>query len=536
MVMSDPTASVNARVGTWIKGKYHLDRLLGVGGMAAVYAATHRNKKRFAVKMLHPELSHQAEIRARFLREGYVANTVDHPGAVAVLDDDVAEDGSAFLVMELLEGETVEAISARTPSLPLRAVLDLARQLLEVLAAAHEKGIVHRDIKPANLLLTRTGQLKVLDFGIARLRDGQEGLARTRTGLALGTPAFMAPEQALGKSGQVDAQTDVWAVGATMFTLLTNRFVHQAETAQEQMVFAATRTAPSLAAASPETPAQVVDLVARALAFDKAARWPSAAAMRDAVDEASAALFPERVAPDSLLRGLVSSHVGFSSPPPATPPPTVDTPIASGHTAMGAGMESVRRTPARGLMVAIGLLVLAGAAGAATLWIRHSRAASTAEGVPPPMPASGGSLASADPAASASASASPSSSPTGEPEPSAQDSALAVVSAAPSSKLPHASHTASATRPPPPEPTGSLEPVMPSACNDARGGDCPSNGFCQFGVGNRCGRNRAGVCKQRPRVCTDPPTAICGCDGRTYASRCEAWKVGVSVASVGSCL
>src|ERR1700758_2705979 len=96
-----------ARVGTTLNGKYRLDKLLGVGGMASVYAATHRNNKRLAVKVLHAELSIHADLRQRFMREGYVANTVDHPGAVAVLDDDVTEDGAAFLVMELLLGETL---------------------------------------------------------------------------------------------------------------------------------------------------------------------------------------------------------------------------------------------------------------------------------------------------------------------------------------------------------------------------------------------------------------------------------------------
>src|SRR6516162_9346745 len=102
-----------SRVGSTLKGKYRLDRVLGVGGMATVYAATHRNGKEFAIKVLHPELSVIGEIRSRFLREGYLANRVKHPGAVAVLDDDVTEDGSAFLVMELLHGDTVERLWER---------------------------------------------------------------------------------------------------------------------------------------------------------------------------------------------------------------------------------------------------------------------------------------------------------------------------------------------------------------------------------------------------------------------------------------
>src|SRR5215813_9714153 len=124
--------SVAARVGRVLNGKWRLDALLGVGGMAAVYAATHRNQKRVAVKILLPELSNDGEVRARFLREGYAANTIGHPGAVSVLDDDVTEDGSAFLVMELLEGETVEARWERKGNqLDLIEALTVADQLLD---------------------------------------------------------------------------------------------------------------------------------------------------------------------------------------------------------------------------------------------------------------------------------------------------------------------------------------------------------------------------------------------------------------------
>ena len=184
-------AKAQARIGAVLRGKYRLDRVLGVGGMAAVFAATHRNGKEFAVKLLHPEPSLQADMRARFLREGYVANAVKHAGAVTVIDDDVTEDGSAFLVMELLEGKTVEAVwdeRAGRRTLDLRVVVAVAMQLLDVLAAAHKNHVVHRDVKPANLFITRDGQLKVLDFGIARIRDMATGFAATQSELHPGDP------------------------------------------------------------------------------------------------------------------------------------------------------------------------------------------------------------------------------------------------------------------------------------------------------------------------------------------------------------
>jgi eukaryotic-like serine/threonine-protein kinase len=305
----EPTGAV--RVGTWLRDKYHLDRVLGEGGMATVYAATHRNKKRFAVKMLLPQFSLHMDIRARFLREGYLANTVDHPGAVAVLDDDVAEDGSAFLVMELLEGVTVESLCddpGRRIDTP--AVLSLAYQLLDVLAAAHAKGVVHRDIKPANLFVTRSGIVKVLDFGIARLREGDE-LSTTRTGVHMGTPAFMSPEQAGGRMSQIDARSDLWSVGATLFYLLTKRNVHSGETAQHVMMLTATTQADTIVSVEPGIPAELGRIIDRALALNKKDRWPDASAMRDAVGAAFLALAGVPVSPAPLTENARGS--GWSS-------------------------------------------------------------------------------------------------------------------------------------------------------------------------------------------------------------------------------
>lgn len=284
-------APVTARLGRTLCGKYRLDHVLGVGGVAAVYAATHRNRKRFAIKLLHPEVSSDDITRQRFLREGYAANSVRHPGAVAVLDDDVAEDGSAFLVMELLEGRSLEDIwAARGGALPVHTALWLGRQLLDVLEAAHARDILHRDIKPGNLFLTHEGALKVLDFGLARLLE--PSLQRITAGdVPLGTPAFMAPEQALGKASEIDARADLWAVGATLFTLISGALVHEGSSSRELTASAETEPARSLASVCPQLSPAIIELVDRALSFDKASRWPHAAAMRDALDAAQLAAF-----------------------------------------------------------------------------------------------------------------------------------------------------------------------------------------------------------------------------------------------------
>ncbi len=281
-----------SRIGTYLRGKYLIDDVIGIGGMGVVFAVTHRNRKRFAVKVLHPELAISDDTRKRFVREGYIANSVDHPGVVEVLDDDLDEAGSAFLVMELLEGASIAAL-CQSPGKPLlpKEALTVAHQLLEVLEAAHAKAIIHRDIKPANLFLTDDGQVKVLDFGIAHLREAATNDHATLTGTRLGTPAFMAPEQALGKTRELDAQTDLWAVGATLFTMLSGKLVHGSENAAQAVVSAATKPAPPLSSIAPDTPESLVTLVDKALSFDKTSRFESAAAMGEEVSRVHRELY-----------------------------------------------------------------------------------------------------------------------------------------------------------------------------------------------------------------------------------------------------
>jgi serine/threonine-protein kinase len=270
-----------ARIGSFVKDKWQLDRLLGVGGMACVYAATHRNKKRAALKMLHRELSSDPAIRERFLREGYLANSVGHRGAVAVDDDDVAEDGSAFIVMELLDGETLdERWRRKGRRLPLDEVLVVGDQVLDTLAAAHEQGVVHRDLKPENLFLTRDGVVKLLDFGIGRLRETKGLPSTTLSGAAMGTPAFMAPEQARGRWDEVDGQTDLWALGATLFTLLAGEYVHEGETVNETLALAVTQPARSIRALRPDLPPAAAAFIDRALQYAKPQRFADARAMQ----------------------------------------------------------------------------------------------------------------------------------------------------------------------------------------------------------------------------------------------------------------
>ena len=184
MAAIHPTAE--QRLGQVVDGKWTLRRLLGSGGMAAVYAATDANGMEAAVKILHPEMNLNTEVRERFLREPYAANRVGHPGAVRVLGHGMSEGRVAYLVMELLKGEPLSALAARQ-QLSLQRLLECTEQILDVLAAAHAQGIIHRDLKPDNLFVTEEGHVKVLDFGVARMQVDAPGEFRTRTGTALGT-------------------------------------------------------------------------------------------------------------------------------------------------------------------------------------------------------------------------------------------------------------------------------------------------------------------------------------------------------------
>jgi len=177
-----------------------------------------------------------------------------------------------------------------------------------VLAVAHDAGVIHRDLKPGNLFITDEGDLKVLDFGLARVRDAAQAVGATTTGAVLGTPAFLPPEQAAGRTRQIDGQTDLWATGATMFTLLTGKTVHEGESAQHLVVLAATQPPRSLASVLSGADDELVRVVDRALAFDKKDRWSSAREMKAAVASVTAKLFGDAHASIVSVSDTLPAH------------------------------------------------------------------------------------------------------------------------------------------------------------------------------------------------------------------------------------
>ncbi len=286
---ADLIARAKAREGSSLRGKYLLEQLVGVGGMAAVYSAVHRNGMRVAIKVLHREMAQVPEVKSRFLREGYIANRINHPGVVRVIDDDEDSGGMPFIAMELLQGETIEAEWQRKGrNMTAARVATIADRLLDVVNAAHAEGIIHRDIKPDNVFWTNEGELKVFDFGIARLTDS---VSVTRSGQQLGTPEFMSPEQAGGRVRDVDTRSDLFSVGAMMFTLLSGQHTHHtARGALEYMVFAASKPVRSILDAVPHMDGGIANVVDVALAFDKTRRWESAKQMQTALRNAVGAL------------------------------------------------------------------------------------------------------------------------------------------------------------------------------------------------------------------------------------------------------
>jgi serine/threonine-protein kinase len=277
------------------------------------------------VKVLHSDLSRHKEVRERFLREGYAANRVEHPSAVKVMDDDVVaggpDAGTAYLVMELLEGESLQDRLERGPPVGEREFLGIAETVLDVLEAAHDNGVVHRDLKPENLFLVRADgddlpRVKVLDFGLARLLDGQ---TITSYGLALGTPSFMSPEQAAGRIDEIDGRTDLFALAATGFRLRTGRRIHEGSNPVELVAKMAHFAAPKIDTFSPEVNKSFARVIDRALEFRREDRYANAAEMREDVRRAMAEI--DGVARTEIALSPSASVSPRSSPPPAPPEP-----------------------------------------------------------------------------------------------------------------------------------------------------------------------------------------------------------------------
>ncbi|MFO0682282.1 MAG: serine/threonine-protein kinase [Sandaracinus sp.] len=303
-----PILTPQERIGLTMAGKYRLESILATGGMATVFAGVHAwTEREVAVKILNYEHAREPEVVRRFLQEARAAAQLKHPNVVDVLDMGEDTDGTVYLVLERLHGETLKARIRRGP-LSLREVAASILPVMRAVASAHQKGVVHRDIKPDNIFLATTepGVIvpKLLDFGIAKVSAATDS-GSTRTGLMVGTPSYMAPEQVRGER-DVGPRADVWSMGVVLHAAITGRVPFEAESSAAVLARVITERAAPIQTLAPQLRPSVAAVIDRALTFEAHARF---ADMGEMVAALEAAL-------DGPAQGVVASAVAPRAPAP----------------------------------------------------------------------------------------------------------------------------------------------------------------------------------------------------------------------------
>ena len=304
-------------------GSYRVTKLLGRGGMGAVYVGEHPMiGSRVAIKLLHPRYAADPAIVERFFNEARAVNLIGHDNILEILDLDVTEDGRHYFVMELLHGTPLQDLVRPGIPVPLRVAGPILLQICDALQAAHERGIVHRDLKPGNVHLTvhqgRKHFVKVVDFGIARV-CGPSGASRgsTQAGAVLGTPAYMSPEQAAGQSGRIDGRSDVYSLGCMMFQMATGHIPFPDANLGEALVAHLQLPPPRPRALVPEIPAAWEAAILRCLEKKPEARYQSMREVHDALARAMAELGIPRELPAANAAEIAAARATQGSPRPA---------------------------------------------------------------------------------------------------------------------------------------------------------------------------------------------------------------------------
>ncbi len=354
--------------GLVLSNRYRLTRRIAVGGMGEVWAATDRTLGRdIAVKILKSELTSDPEFVGRFRTEAQITASLNNPGIAAVYDygetashPDGPQD-TAFLVMELVSGEPLSAVLARTPRIPLDRVLDVLEQSGRALQEAHARGLVHRDIKPGNILITPTGQVKVTDFGIAKVAAQ---VPVTKGGLVMGTAQYLSPEQAAGDDAR--PASDVYALGIVGYECLAG---FRPFVGDNPVIVAMAQIRNEPPPLPPDVPPVIVELIRHALLKDPNQRYPDGGSLANAVAAVRAGFAPPRTGGFAMVPtgGLPPTQV-FPAPPPrgtamATPPPrpvTSAVPASRPH-----GRSRPKRHTGLSVLIALLILLLAGAVGTA---------------------------------------------------------------------------------------------------------------------------------------------------------------------------
>ncbi len=322
--------------GDLVSGKYRIVRLIGDGGMGVVYEARHEVLgSSVALKFLHAELAKRPGLTQRFLQEARVSATIQSPHVTHVTDVDTAQDGSPYLVMELLSGQSLQALLDWHQRLPVEQAVDFGLQILAGLEAAHAMGVVHRDMKPDNVFVTQTSGgplLKLIDFGIAKLRVATEyAKGLTRAGVVMGTPEYMAPEQ-LVSAHTTDHRADIYSLGVMLFEMLAG--CRPADGDDVEVIVAAVEggRVRKLHDVAPEVPPGLVALVERATLPDREHRFQSASDMRLSLAQfagqlshagrlaAVAAPLAPVAPPASVALSSLTPHVASAAVPKTVPP------------------------------------------------------------------------------------------------------------------------------------------------------------------------------------------------------------------------
>jgi serine/threonine protein kinase len=315
-------------------GNYEATALLGEGGMGAVYEAIHPGiGRKVAIKVLRSEMDHDPQLLIRFMNEARAANAIRHPNIIEVLDSGTTARGASYLVMELLEGESLSARIKRLSRLDERSAIEVAMQTALGLGAAHAKGIVHRDLKPDNLFIipepTEIGRerVKILDFGIAKLHKMAGDSLKTRTGTLMGTPVYMSPEQCLG-TREVDHRSDMYSLGVILYEMLAGRPPFMSDGFGELLSMHLHEAPPSLRNFAPQVSAEIEQVVVRMLAKKPEQRYATMNEARAAL--AAAAKVPHTVSPDHKTGSTDpfggGQTLAAQTAKPQTVPPTTLTP------------------------------------------------------------------------------------------------------------------------------------------------------------------------------------------------------------------
>jgi serine/threonine protein kinase len=444
-MMAQRAEPPSPQAGDVVAGKYHLLRPIGLGAMGLVFEATHlRMKQPVAIKFMQSKLVNQPEAIARFEREGRAAARLTSPHATRILDVDTTPEGVPYIVSELLEGHDLRHELDKRGRLPVEEAVGYVIQACAVMAEAHSLGIVHRDLKPSNLFLARTSAgrvVKVLDFGISKM---EEELELTTTGILLGSPRYMSPEQVEAK--RVDRRADIWALGVILFRSISGTYPFEGSTSISLALAILTQRPRDLRTVVPDLPPELIATIGKALAPDLEARYSTA---RDLAEALAAFATPE-------LAGLAKSLPReVPAPEPSRPSLSLPTPgadtVTTGQPAIDALIEisfeppetatrgtfAQPSTPARASRKGRWVLAIAGAVGSAVLaaaFLFFARSGSRLQGQP-------SSSTEAEPPRASAAAAPPASPAPAEPttvsaSPTATPAVEASASAPPSSARP----------------------------------------------------------------------------------------------------